>query len=615
MIQGIRTKRPLVGKQRATDLIAIHITRSTQGGSSRLHPTAEEYLRIMTNRRDSLCKSGFTPTSMATGHPARTARADAHNEALSHTVDFTEQARVNQQKLTTELKPHYDFIVCGSGSSGSVVARRLAENSGVNVLLLEAGGNDDAPSVMDPAQWPLNLGSERDWGFLGQPNPDLNGRSISLSMGKVLGGGSSINGLVWSRGHRNDWEFFASETGDPAWSYESILNIYHRIEDWHGAPDPKYRGCGGPMYLQPTPNPNPIAPVLVEGASSVGIPVFDNPNGYMMEGSGGASRFDVIIHDGRRQSVFRSYVFPYIDRPNLTVLTHALVTRLILEGKRATGVEIVYDGKVHRVGAAHEVVLSLGAVNTPKVLMQSGIGDQSKLHGLGVPIVQHLPGVGQNFQDHFLIFGCIWEYHQPLVIPNTSRAVLFWKSNPHLDTPDMQIIQSDGGKIKTEMRRLNLPPDSWWSVAPGIVRPHSRGQIHLMGPNPFDPIHIEANTLSHPDDMKAAIASIDICREIGNSAALRPFVKRELMPGNLKGRALENFIREGAVTYWHQTCTAKMGRDSMSVVDGNLKVYGIDKLRIADGSIMPRVTTGNTMAPCVVIGERAAEILKREHRI
>jgi choline dehydrogenase len=260
-------------------------------------------------------------------------------------------------------------------------------------------------------------------------------------------------------------------------------------------------------------------------------------------------------------------------------------------------------------------VLSLGAINTPKVLMQSGIGDQSKLQRLGVPFVQHLPGVGQNFQDHFLIFGCTWEYHQPSVIPNTARAVLFWKSNPHLDGPDMQIIQSDGGKIKTEMKKLNLPPDSWWSVAPGVVRPQSRGQLHLMGSNPLDPIRIEANTLSHPDDMKAAIASIEICREIGNSAALRPFVKRELMPGNLKGPALENFIREGAVTYWHQTCTAKMGRDSMSVVDGNLKVYGIDKLRIADGSIMPRVTTGNTMAPCVVIGERAAEILKREHRV
>jgi choline dehydrogenase-like flavoprotein len=569
----------------------------------------------MANRRDFLCKSSFMLAAMATGHPARTARADDHNETMSQTADFTERARVNQQKLTTELKPQYDFIVCGSGSSGSVVARRLAENPDVSVLLLEAGGNDDVPNVMDPAQWLLNLGSERDWGFLGQPNPNLNGRSISFSMGKVLGGGSSINALVWSRGHKNDWDYFASEAGDPAWSYESILSIYHRIEDWHGPPDPKYRGSGGPMYVQPAPNPNPIAPVLVEGARSVGIPVFDNPNGSMMEGSGGASKPDEIIHDGRRQSVFRSYVFPYMDRPNLTVLTHALVTRLTLDGKRATGVEIVYDDKVRRVGAGHEVVLSLGAINTPKVLMRSGIGDQSKLQRLGVPFVQHLPGVGQNFQDHFLIFGCTWEYHQPSVIPNTARAVLFWKSNPHLDGPDMQIVQSDVGKIKTEMKKLNLPPDSWWSVAPAVVRPQSRGQLHLMGSKPLDPIRIEANTLSHPDDMKAAIASIEICREIANSAALRPFVKRELMPGNLKGPALENFIREGAVTYHHQTCTAKMGRDSMSVVDGNLKVYGIDKLRIADGSIMPRVTTGNTMAPCVVIGERAAEILKREHRV
>src|ERR1700694_3883969 len=271
------------------------------------------------------------------------------------TGDFAERVRRNQRKLGSELKSQYDFIVCGSGSSGSVVARRLAENPDVSVLLLEAGGPDNVPAVMKAEQWLLNLGSERDWNFAAQPNPHVNGRSIPLSMGKVLGGGSSINAMIWARGHKNDWDFFASEAGDKAWSYASVLNIYRRIEDWHGAPDPDYRGTGGPVYVEPAPDPNPIAPAGLECARSVGIPTFENQNGRMMEGDGGASIIDLIVRDGYRQSVFRSYVFPYMDRPNLTVLTGALVTRLTFDDTRATGVEFSRDGHMHRVGAGCDV--------------------------------------------------------------------------------------------------------------------------------------------------------------------------------------------------------------------------------------------------------------------
>jgi choline dehydrogenase len=539
-------------------------------------------------------------------------------KAYSHpslTKEFAQLVGTNQAKLTSELKPYYDFVVCGSGSSGSVVARRLAENSDVSVLLLEAGGSDDVPNIIEAGQWPTNLGSDRDWAFQAQPNPHLNGRSIPMNMGKVLGGGSSINAMVWSRGHKNDWDHFASEAGDSAWSYESVLNIYRRIEDWHGAPDPKYRGTGGPVFVQPAPDPNPIAPAMLEGARSVGIPTFENQNGRMMEAAGGSSILDLRIRDGKRQSVFRSYTFPYMDRPNLTVLTHAFITRLTFEGKRMTGVVCNCDGKTQRIGARLEVVLSLGAIHTPKVLMQSGIGDEVELQRLGIPLVQHLSGVGQNFQDHPAI-GCIWEYQKPLAPRNNaSEATFFWKSDPSLDTPDIQTCQVEVPIGAVEMIvRYNAPAGSWAMVG-SIVRPKSRGRIRLTGPNPLDPLQIEPRHLSHPDDLKAAIACVELCREIGNSAALRPFAKREVMPGSLKGAEFENFIRDSVVTFWHQTCTAKMGRDSMSVVDANLKVYGIENLRIADGSIMPRVTTGNTMAPCVIIGERAAEILKADHKL
>jgi choline dehydrogenase len=530
-------------------------------------------------------------------------------------IDFIEQVRVNQSKLATELKPRYDFIVCGSGSSGSVVARRLAENSAVSVLLLEAGGSDDVPSVMEANQWPLNLGSERNWGFSGGPNPHLNGRSMPLPMGKVLGGGSSINLMVWSHGHKNDWDFVAGEADDAAWNYESVLKVYRRIEDWHGVPDSKHYGVDGPVFVQPAPDPNPVALAMLEGARSIGIPVFKTQNGSMMEGNGGCSIHDIQVRNGRRKSIFRSYVFPYMDRANITVLTHALVSRVIFEGKRSTGVEIIYNGKTLSINAGSEVVLSLGAIHTPKVLMQSGIGDQAELQRFGIPLVQHLPGVGQNFQDHFGV-SCIWEYPQPVAPRNNAcEATFFWKSNASLDGPDLQPCLIELPVCGPEITAQFNPPMGSWTLFAGVVRPKSRGQIHLTGPTPQDPLQIEPNTLSHPDDLRAAIASVRICREIGNSLPLRPFVKREVAPGNLEGPALENYIRDAAISYAHEASTARMGRDAMSVVDGQLKVYGIDNLRIADASIMPRVTTGNTMAPCVVIGERGAEMLKLAHGI
>jgi choline dehydrogenase len=434
-------------------------------------------------------------------------------------------------------------------------------------------------------------------------------------MGKVLGGGSSINVMAWARGHKNDWDFFASESGDPAWNYESVLNIYRRIEDWHGAPDPQYRGTGGPVFVQPAPDPSPIAPAMVEGARWVGIPSFENHNGRMMEDGGGASIIDLRTRDGKRLSVFQTYVFPYMDRPNLTVLTYALVNKVILDKKRATGVEIEYDGKIQRIHAGSEVILSLGAMHTPKVLMLSGIGDQAELERLRIPVVQHLPGVGQNFQDHFAV-GCVWEYQEPLAPRNNGgEATFFWKSDSRFDTPDLQICQVEVPLCSAETAAKFNPPHGSWTLLGGVVGPKSRGRIHLTGANPHDLIQIEANTLSHPDDMKAAVACVELCREVGNSNPLRPYTKREVMPGALKGAELEEFIRDAAATYHHQTCTAKMGRDSMSVVDAKLQVYGIQNLRIADGSILPRVTTGNTMAPCVIVGERAAEALRSDHRL
>ncbi|WP_460125938.1 GMC family oxidoreductase [Pseudomonas sp. S2_C03] len=503
---------------------------------------------------------------------------------------------------------HYDFIVCGAGTSGCVVAARLADRPDLRVLLIEAGQGYFGPEVTEPGQWPLNLGTERDWGFEAQPNAHLDGRRLPLNMGKGLGGGSSINVMVWARGHRSDWDHFAAESGDLGWGYDSVLRYYARIENWQGRPDAQRRGTTGPVHVSQPTAPQPLAWATLEAASGLGIPRFDSANGEMMEGHGGIAIADLRINQGQRESVYDSYIKPRLHQPNLTVLTGALVSRVLFRGTRAIGVEVVSANQRRCFYAEQEVVLSMGAVNTPKVLMQSGIGPDDELRAHGIEVINHLPGVGQNHQDH-VAFGCTWAYRQPQAIGGSGcETTLYWKSDARLDAPDLLQCQLEFAVPSPREVGVEAPAHGWTMFA-GLARPASRGRLRLSGAGPLDDMLIEANSLSAPEDMTAALASIQLCRELGNSQALAGLVQREVVPGQRDRRAMERFIRQSAVTYWHQSCTAKMGRDALSVVDHRLKVYGIEGLRIADSSIMPRITAGNTMAPCVVIGERAADLI------
>jgi choline dehydrogenase len=546
-----------------------------------------------------ISRTTFVGRAADLGLPARAVRDSAEKfEAIA----------ANQAARRANLRSAYDYIVIGSGASGSVVARRLAENRDVQVLLLEAGGDDLKPGILMTETWFFNQGGELDWNFGAERSPSVNNRSIVQAMGKALGGGTSINAMVWARGHKHDFNFWAKEAGDDAWDYQHILDIYRRIEDWHGAPDPKRRGSGGEVFVQPVPNPGSIAPAFLKAAGSLGIPTFADQNGVMQEGPGGAALTNVRIRDGRRLNVPSSYLYPVMDQPNLTLLTGAYVNRLILEAGTITGVEFEWRGNIHAIGASSEVVLSAGAIQTPKLLMLSGIGDRAQLDRFGISTVSHLPGVGQNLQDHPIIGGGLWEAPGPVAIRNNAaEANLFTRSRPDLETPDLHIWHIEAPYLSEVTGRYAV--ENVWSISPALVRPESRGFLRLKSADPHDAPEIHANMLSDPRDLAALRRGMEITRDLGNSAAMKPFVKREILPGPLAGEALDNLIRDAAMSMHHPTCTARMGRDDLSVVDAELRVYGVKNLRIADGSIMPCVTTGNTQAPCVIIGERMAEIL------
>ena len=516
-------------------------------------------------------------------------------------------------RMTLTVQDSYDVVICGGGAAGCVIAGRLASLGGASVLLLEAGGPGEVAEVTDPRIWMRNIGSERDWRFASEPCAGLNGRRAPLPMGRVLGGGSSVNGLVWARGHKADFDLWEAETGDPGWGFDAAIALYRRIESWDG-PASALRGVDGPMPITLPKAPVPVVGALLDAASSLGIPRVDDHNAEAMSGDGCCAVTNVnVAPDGTRVSTARAYLGPQKGRPNLTVLTGATVRRVRIERGRATGVEFETGGGIRMVEARRQVVLSLGGIQTPKTLMLSGVGDESELKRHGIEVVRHLPGVGGNFQDHILVGGCVFEYRTPEKPRNNSAEFTFFcKSDASLPSPDLQPMLEEtafGSEVTGPAYGLPTDPSLAFTLAPGLIRPKSRGRVSLTGPRPEDPVRIDANFLSEEADVAALRVALDLCREIGNSEALRPFVKRELMPGPLAGPELLHFLRNAAGTYFHQSCTAKMGRDPQSVVDGSLRVHGVDNLRVADASVMPAIAGGNTLAPCVLIGERAADLI------
>jgi choline dehydrogenase len=530
---------------------------------------------------------------------------------LSALADQLDAIRANQNERSAKLQVAYDYVVVGSGSAACALVGRLATRKEASILMIEAGDWDTAPSVMDPSVWFTNLGTERDWGDVAIASSSTNNRAIPEHMGRVVGGGSSINATIWARPFKNDLEHWAQATGDKTWGYESGLDIYRRMENWQGKVDARYRGQNGPVWCQPAHNPHPLANGLLQACKSLGYPVFEDQNGKREEGGIGFALMNQIIRDGRRQSMARSYLYPVLSRPNVTVVVNTHVDKLALSGTRVTGVHINRGGAQSVIGANTEVIICSGGINTPKLLMLSGIGDDVQLRQHGIKTVVDSKQVGKNFQDHLLHGGCIFEPKEHIPHRNSAaNAAGFLKSQSSLASPDINIVQIELPYASDVVAKQYAPPGTSWALCAGLVAPKSRGEIKLRSADPKDRPIVDARFLSHPDDVKALAFGIEVSRDIGNSAAMKDFVKREVAPGKkLQGKEMEDFVRNGATTYFHQSGTCRMGKDKEAVVDAQLRVNGVQGLRIADSSIMPRIASVATMATCALIGERMADIL------
>ena len=549
-----------------------------------------------------LSRRGFMRAMTAAG------LATAGLEALADQLDAI---RTNQNERAAKLLDTYDYIVVGSGSAGCALVGRLAARTEANILVIEAGDWDVAPSVLDPRVWFTNLGTERDWQDVAIPSPSTNNRAIPEHMGRVVGGGSSINATIWARPFKSDLDHWADVSGDSGWGYEQGLSVFRKVEDWQGKPDARYRGKGGPVWVQPAHDPHPVAPAMLAACRSLGLPVLDDQNGAREEGTGGFAFMNQIIRDGQRQSMARAYLYPVLGRKNVTLLVNTHVDRLTFSGTRVTGVQIRRGNTVSNVSAKSEVIVSAGGINTAKLLMLSGIGDEAQLRKHGIKARVHSPEVGRNFQDHVLHGGCIWEPKEAMPHRNSAAEVAgFWRSDSTLSSPDINLVQIELPYASEVVAKEYAPPPSSWALCAGLIAPKSRGTVTLRTDKPEDRPVVDAQFLSHPDDVKALAVGIEMCREIGNSAAMKDFVKREVAPGRkLTGKAMEDFVRNGATTYFHESGTCRMGKDSQAVVDARLRVNGVQNLRIADSSIMPRIAGVATMASCVLIGERMASIL------
>ena len=511
--------------------------------------------------------------------------------------------------MVAALQSSYDFIVAGGGAAGCVMARRLAEDKDTRVLLIEAGPRDDDPAIHDLGGWTKLIRGPYDWGYKYAPTPLVDNRSIAIPRGRVLGGSSSTNAGTWYRGHPSDYDAWAA-SGAEGWSYGAVLPYFRKAEDWHTGANP-WRGAGGPMRIGQQADPPAIALAMLAGAAELGLPVIGDYNGASNEG---ASLPNLNLYQGRRWSTVDGYLNPAADWPNLTVLTGSMVTGLVFAGGRCVGVQHAVGGAVTETRAAREIVLTLGAIGTPRLLMLSGIGDPAELAQLGIAVHTALPGVGCNFQDHPLLKGMNFRSKQPLgpVQGNGGGAQMNWRSHPGLSAPDLHAFVVQGPHAGPEIAESYDLSGEIFAISPGLMRSRSRGFLRLHGTAP-DQIEIQPNFLADPADMDALVAAMETIMDLSETSAFREIIAAPVAPARRLDRAGRiAFVRQACSTFFHACGTCAMGLGVEAVVDPALRVYGVEGLRIADASVIPVIPSCNTQAPVVMIAERLAAMMRSE---
>jgi choline dehydrogenase len=500
----------------------------------------------------------------------------------------------------------YDYIVIGAGSAGCVVANRLTEDSDITVLLLEAGNPDTKPEIQIPSECISLLGSEVDWSYFSEPEPYLGDRKMFCSRGKVLGGSSLINFMMYVRGNPHDYDHW-QELGNSGWSYQDMLPYFKKSEhQQRGASD--YHGIDGELSVTDIKPSAVVSQCFIDACVEMGYDYNPDFNGAQQEGAG---PYQLTVKDGKRHSAAAAFLLPILHRPNLTAMTGALVTRFLFEGNRAVGVEYLREGTLHQVRVNQEVILSAGAFDSPKLLLLSGIGDAEYLRSMGIAVVANLPGVGQNLQDHLLVTvvrASTQDMH-PAITSNGIEAGLFAHSEGNrYVSPDLQFF---AGPI------LFAPPgyalsDSGFTGAASLTRLQNVGSVSLKSIDPQDAPILRMNYLQSQADVQKLVEGIKLIRQLFEHSAFDEFRGEEIAPGAnvTSDEAIEAYVRDGCSTVWHPVGTCKMGLDSMTVVDPELRVYGVVGLRVVDASIMPTITTGNTNAPTIAIGEKAADLIK-----
>jgi choline dehydrogenase len=498
-----------------------------------------------------------------------------------------------------------DVIIVGAGSAGCALARRLVDRD-VAVLLLEAGGPDENPAIHEPTRVHELWLSPEDWAYYTVPQDRAAGRTLHLPRGRVLGGSSCLNGMVHVRGARSDYAEWV-RLGAHGWGWDDVLPVFLRMEDFDGG-ESELHGVGGPTSILSQYTPAPVHEAIIAAAQEIGIARNDDYNSGELDG---VAQVQLTIRDGRRDSAAAAYLRPVIDAANLRVITRAPARRLLIEGTRCVGVEWEHSGRLHTARAGSEVVVSAGAIASPRLLLLSGIGPAPELAEHGIRVILELPGVGRNLHDHLLspsIHSTERTIDPPARGLPTIQTHLWWRSRPDLPGPDTQPVHFSVPLYEPWMEG---PPNAFTMLG-GMVRPQSRGSIRLSGPDPDDPLLIDLNAFEVEADLESLAASLTQVREIAAAAALRDeWGARELYPGREVRTAAQvrDYVRRTAITYHHQVGTCRMGLDLDAVVDPCLRVHGIDGLRVADASVMPVVTSGNTNAPSLMIGERAADFI------